>query len=82
MEFSRKLKLCRSLSGVQTNCLILCVVNIPFDSAVRVLKMNTRNSRLKHKMARSGVKYTVLENSIFIIHINEEVGYSKLFQLN
>lgn len=64
---------------MQTKCFILCVVNAPFDfAAVRTLKMNTRNSRLKHKMACSGVKYAATENSVFIININEEVGCSEL----
>lgn len=40
--------------------------------------MNTRNSRLKHKMACNGVKYTVPENSSLITNVKEDVGYSEL----
>lgn len=40
--------------------------------------MNTRNSRLKQRMSCNGVKDTAPENSVLIINVNEDVGYSEL----
>lgn len=40
--------------------------------------MNTRNSRLKHRMACNGVKYTAPENSVLIMNVNEDVRFGEL----
>lgn len=75
-EFSRKPEVFRSLSREQIIHLVLYLVNILFDSArVRTVRMNTRNIRLKHRIACNGVKYMMLENSVVIdawkIHNNK-----------
>lgn len=75
-EFSRKPEVSRSLSREQIIHLVLYLVNILFDSArVRTVRMNTRNIRLKHRIACNGVKYMMLENSVVIdawkIHNNK-----------